>query len=113
MLGSSEYLDFLDRPYASFNFKYRSRSKQVSKNFTYRQLNKYFTTEALQAELIIPRSPSPTPLEERPEETLTREELLELLARMRRSVSSSVSTILFQKLINYQGTNPMRDVRQT
>ncbi|MCJ1244363.1 hypothetical protein MMC30_001561 [Trapelia coarctata] len=57
-----DYLDSLKHPYASFSFKYRSR-------------------KALQAELIIPRTPSPIPLEDRPQETLNREELLELLNR--------------------------------
>lgn len=31
--------------------------------------------------MIVPRSPSPVPLEDRPRDSLTREELLELLAR--------------------------------
>lgn len=31
--------------------------------------------------MIVPRSPSPVPLEDRPRDTLTREELLELLDR--------------------------------
>lgn len=35
----------------------------------------------LKAEMVIPRKPSPVPLEERPRDSLTREELLELLAR--------------------------------
>ena len=38
-------------------------------------------TEALQDMCIIRRSPSPVPLERRPKDQLTREELLELLNR--------------------------------
>ena len=83
-LGKCECIDFLDRPYATFHFKYRSRRKYF--NLTSYQDMLIRNPEALQAELIIPRSPSPVPLEERPEESLTREELLELLARTRRSV---------------------------
>lgn len=83
-IGNCEYFDFLDRPYATFHFKYRSRRKYFI--ITSYQDLLIRDPEALQAELIIPRSPSPVPLEERPEESLTREELLELLARTRRSV---------------------------
>jgi len=36
-------------------------------------------TDALKALCVIPRSPSPVPLEDRPREELSREELLELL----------------------------------
>ena len=37
--------------------------------------------EALQSMCIIPRSPTPLALEDRPRDTLSRDELLELLAR--------------------------------
>ncbi|MCJ1399038.1 hypothetical protein MMC11_002240 [Xylographa trunciseda] len=57
-----DYVDKRDSPYVNFEFRYRSR-------------------RALQIEGIIPRSPSPVPLEDRPVESLTREEALELLAR--------------------------------
>ncbi|KAH0006758.1 hypothetical protein KCU78_g12140, partial [Aureobasidium melanogenum] len=50
--------------FAVFNFRYRSRRD-------------------LQTLYLIPRSPSPIPLEDRPEESLNREELLELLRRQK------------------------------
>ncbi|KAK6007689.1 hypothetical protein QM012_004503 [Aureobasidium pullulans] len=50
--------------FAAFNFRYRSRKD-------------------LQTLYLIPRSPSPIPLEDRPEEDLNREELLELLRRQK------------------------------
>ncbi|MCJ1390452.1 hypothetical protein MMC18_003311 [Xylographa bjoerkii] len=59
---TSDYIDQVDSPFVKFEFRYRSR-------------------RALQIEGIIPRSPSPVPLEDRPVESLTREEAIELLAR--------------------------------
>ncbi|MCJ1352080.1 MAG: hypothetical protein MMC33_002064 [Icmadophila ericetorum] len=62
---SCEYLDDVSKPYLNFEFRYRSR-------------------KALQNMFIIPRSPSPSPplpLEDRPPESLSREELLELVNR--------------------------------
>ncbi|MCJ1438438.1 hypothetical protein MMC27_007826 [Xylographa pallens] len=56
------YVDINGSPFVKFEFRYRSR-------------------RALQIEGIIPRSPSPIPLEDRPVESLTREEAIELLAR--------------------------------
>ncbi|KAF2677306.1 hypothetical protein K458DRAFT_163912 [Lentithecium fluviatile CBS 122367] len=52
------------KPFATFKFKYRSRS-------------------ALQSLLVIPRSPSPVPLEERDINTLNPEEMRELLKRQK------------------------------
>jgi hypothetical protein len=40
-------------------------------------------TEDLQTLRLIPRSPTPVPLEDRPQESLNREELLELLRRQK------------------------------
>ncbi|OJD40029.1 uncharacterized protein BKCO1_200017 [Diplodia corticola] len=62
-----EYEDYENgkrHPFAIFTFRYRSR-------------------RALQAECIIPRTPTPVPLEERPIEELTPEELRELVRRQR------------------------------
>ncbi|KAI5269935.1 hypothetical protein E4T47_06590 [Aureobasidium subglaciale] len=58
-----EYLND-GEPFATFQFRYRSRRD-------------------LQTLCLIPRSPSPVPLENRPEESLSREELLELLRRQK------------------------------
>ncbi|KAI1629870.1 hypothetical protein EDD37DRAFT_73633 [Exophiala viscosa] len=49
---------------------------------------KYRTRRALQSLMIIERSPTPLPLEERPVEELTREEMAELLRRQNSSESS-------------------------
>ncbi|KAA6410322.1 MAG: hypothetical protein FRX48_05743 [Lasallia pustulata] len=57
-----EYINGLESPSVVFNFKYRSR-------------------KSLQGMLVIPRTPSPVPLEQRPIDELTREEALELLRR--------------------------------
>ncbi|KAI4838070.1 hypothetical protein E4T44_08224 [Aureobasidium sp. EXF-8845] len=57
--------------FATFNFRYRSRNTIL--NFA----------EDLQISCLISRSPSPIPLEDRPEDSLTREELLELLRRQK------------------------------
>ncbi|KAI8934333.1 hypothetical protein NX059_009069 [Plenodomus lindquistii] len=58
-------------PFATFTFRYRSRA-------------------ALKSLLIIPRSPSPVPLEERDVETLTAEESRQLIRRLRQRDRSAV-----------------------
>lgn len=57
-------------PFATFNFRYRSRA-------------------ALKALCIIPRSPSPVPLEDRPVDDLSPEEMRELLKRQRERDATS------------------------
>ncbi|KAF2127324.1 hypothetical protein P153DRAFT_433116 [Dothidotthia symphoricarpi CBS 119687] len=59
-----DYMDSVDKPIATYKFKYRSK-------------------HALQSLLIMPRSPSPVPLEERDVDTLNAEEMRELLRRQR------------------------------
>ncbi|KAH5442985.1 hypothetical protein HBI23_168540 [Parastagonospora nodorum] len=61
---SSDYLDPEKKPFAIFHFKYRSR-------------------DALKALMIIPRSPSPVPLEDRYVDTLSPQEMRQLLRRQR------------------------------
>ncbi|RMZ66093.1 hypothetical protein GMOD_00005162 [Pyrenophora seminiperda CCB06] len=61
---SCDYIDSIEKPFAVYTFKYRSRA-------------------ALQSLLIIPRSPSPVPLEDRDVDTLTAEESRELVRRLR------------------------------
>lgn len=62
--SKSEYIDPLDKPFAGLNFRYRPYS-------------------GLQALGLIPRTPEPVPLEERPIESLTSEEMRILLRRQR------------------------------
>ncbi|KAH0364053.1 hypothetical protein KCU65_g6976, partial [Aureobasidium melanogenum] len=57
-------------PVAVFEFRYRSKA-------------------SLKQLMIIPRTPSPVPLEDRPEEELSREEMTELLRRYKASASST------------------------
>jgi hypothetical protein len=64
-----DYVDGPDLPIAVFNFRYRSRND-------------------LKAECIIPRSPTPIPLEDRSIEDLTMEEARELLRRQKVLISS-------------------------
>ncbi|KAE9985901.1 hypothetical protein EG328_006741 [Venturia inaequalis] len=66
---SLTYIDGRESPFATICFRYRSLND-------------------LKAELIIPRSPSPVPLEDRPLESLTLEEMLELLIRQREQAAS-------------------------
>ncbi|KAG9190579.1 hypothetical protein G6011_08667 [Alternaria panax] len=61
---SFDHLDTNCQPFITFKFKYRSRA-------------------ALQSLLIIPREPSPAPLEDRDFDTLTLEEARELIRRQR------------------------------
>ncbi|KAK8218486.1 hypothetical protein IWZ01DRAFT_155306 [Phyllosticta capitalensis] len=63
-LPSLERIDESDAPYAVFKFRYRS-------------------AEALKSMHLMPRTPEPVPLEERPIEELTSEEMRELLRRQR------------------------------
>lgn len=67
MTWDFEYEDYVDgkrHPFAIFTFRYRSK-------------------KALQAEYIVPKSPTPVPLEDRPIEELTPDELRELVRRQR------------------------------
>ncbi|KAG9683845.1 hypothetical protein KCU95_g18025, partial [Aureobasidium melanogenum] len=59
-------------PAAVFEFRYRSKA-------------------SLKQLMIIPRTPSPIPLEDRPEEELSREEMTELLRRYKANASSTAS----------------------
>lgn len=59
-----DWIDPVDKPFATFRFRYRSM-------------------DDLKSEFIVPRSQSPVPLEERPVESLTAEEMRELLTRQR------------------------------
>lgn len=56
--------------------------KELLGNFDL-QLLMYCFPDALKAEGVIPRSPTPVPLEDRPVETLSAEELQELVRRQK------------------------------
>ncbi|KAL9122507.1 MAG: hypothetical protein Q9187_000944 [Circinaria calcarea] len=75
-----DQIDPTDCPYAVFKFKYRSRSTSLF-TIPLPKLDANLQPEDLQDLLIIPRPATPVPLEERPKNELTREELLELLNR--------------------------------
>ncbi|KAH7125781.1 hypothetical protein B0J11DRAFT_487707 [Dendryphion nanum] len=65
--------DLIDKtPFAQFVFKYRSR-------------------EALKSLLVIPRTPIPVPLEDRPVESLTHQEALELLRRQKENAARNIT----------------------
>ncbi|KAL1623680.1 hypothetical protein SLS56_008129 [Neofusicoccum ribis] len=64
------YIDSRKEPFAVFNFRYRSRA-------------------ALQALNMIPRSPEPVPLEDRPIDSLNQEEMRELLRRQREQLAAA------------------------
>ncbi|KAF2809635.1 uncharacterized protein BDZ99DRAFT_463419 [Mytilinidion resinicola] len=74
-----EYVDTVKSPFATFNFRYRSR-------------------DALKALHIIPRSASPVALEDRPVEDLTPEELRELVKRQRERDAISAHKVKREKI---------------
>jgi hypothetical protein len=80
---SYDYVGASDRPFATFKFKYRSKGKQYYLcRFYIKGLTR--VVAALQSLLIVPRSPSPVPLEDRDVNTLTPEESRELIRRLRK-----------------------------
>jgi hypothetical protein len=87
-------IDPKEKPFAHFCFRYRSIStSSFSLHHPFACIVELTTAvDDLKAELIIPRSPSPIPLEDRPLESLSLEESLELLRRQRVSVQSSSVT---------------------
>lgn len=81
MTWDFEYEDYVDgkrHPFAIFTFRYRSK-------------------KALQAEYIVPKSPTPVPLEDRPIEELTPDELRELVRRQREREATQQSVKLEMK----------------
>jgi hypothetical protein len=71
-------------PVATFHFKYRSQGREfktLRQNWMADRLT--HSAESLKQLLVIPRSPSPTPLEERDPKDLTPAEARELIRRQR------------------------------
>ncbi|KAE9969442.1 hypothetical protein BLS_005353 [Venturia inaequalis] len=66
----TQFIDARDKPFAVFNFRYRSMND-------------------LKAELIVPRSESPVPLENRLVDDLSREEMRELLKRQKQQIEEA------------------------
>jgi len=81
-MGADVHWDFGKVPMAVYTFKYRTRS-MPSDPPARPKGHADKTTEDLQIEGVIERSPSPAPLEERDLETLSPEEMRELLRRQR------------------------------
>jgi hypothetical protein len=92
-----DFVDFSDAPCATFHFLYTSRSKLANTLTNWRPLDSYRSqrlptvanggTGELQSLDVVPRTPSPIPLEEKPEDELTTEELRKLTRRLRVSKS--------------------------
>lgn len=78
----SEYVDPKRKPFVSFKFKYRSRGMHAHLLYIY-MLWLIVSIEALQSLLIIARTPSPVPLEERDVDSLSPHEMRDLLRRQR------------------------------
>jgi hypothetical protein len=74
-------VDPTKKAFAVWTFKYRSKGITSVISIEAIRANKCSLTAALQSLLIVPRSPSPVPLEDRDVDTLTPEEMRELLRR--------------------------------
>ena len=83
-----EYTDRL--PVATFLFKCRSKSKSQT---LLREIIAYITLGDLQLLRVIPRSPSPVPLELRPVEELSLEEARELIKRQQLRLYTKTSSM--------------------
>lgn len=77
-------VEFVDgeNPFATFRFKYVSKSNCAPPTVM-ACADPCLYSGALQAMLLIPRTPSPVPLEERPIESLSVEEMKQLLQQYR------------------------------
>jgi hypothetical protein len=75
------HVDRNQMPFATFVFKYRSGGRDSSD--TSYALHLILSLDALKSLMVIPRSPSPVPLEDRDIATLTEAEMRELLKRQR------------------------------
>ncbi|KAH4107673.1 hypothetical protein HBH46_051040 [Parastagonospora nodorum] len=86
---TTDYVDPRKIPFTTFNFKYRSR-------------------HALKALMIVPRSPSPAPLEDRDIDTLTPEEMRQLLRRQREGGQAPQAVKQEQRVKQEQGVKRER-----
>lgn len=77
------YIDPPDIPFATVEFRYRSLGMWL---MTLQTQTAHTCLEALKVEGVMPRSPSPMPLEERPIDSLSQQEMRELLIRQRVSI---------------------------
>jgi hypothetical protein len=76
-----DHVDSNQMAFATYIFKYRSRGRSVANPAFALHLMLYLA--ALESLMVIPRSPSPVPLEDRDIATLTEAEMRELLQRQR------------------------------
>lgn len=80
---SAKYTDGRDCPLATFIFKYRSLSERLFSHSKRYLLTLSLNSEALKDLLLIPRTPPPAPLEDRPVDSLSQEELKTLVERLK------------------------------
>jgi hypothetical protein len=76
-----DHVDSNQMAFATYIFKYRSRGRSVANPACTIHLMLYLA--ALESLMVIPRSPTPIPLEDRDIDTLTEAEMRELLKRQR------------------------------
>ena len=72
-----------DNPFATYVFYYRSLGMKIFPEFCQLLLLISAPADALKALMIIPRTPTPLPLERRNSEDLTADERLELIRRLK------------------------------
>jgi len=75
------YIDPYHLPAVEFTFKYRSKCRSNCPLHALNAAQSYASLAALQALIIVPQSPTPVPLEERPIDSLNVQELRELARR--------------------------------
>ena len=83
-----DFSDYDAQPFAEFIFRYRSERTFAFSPFVLssphaQQSANFVHAGDLKSEMIIPRSPSPVPFEDRPDEDLTHEELLRRMRELR------------------------------
>lgn len=87
-----DYVNEERLPFAKYHFKYRSLGERpptshplfMRRFFRIRRtLTDHNRVEALKSLYIVPRSPSPVPLDERPEENMSPDELRELVRQLK------------------------------
>ncbi|KAK5680042.1 hypothetical protein LTS10_007990 [Elasticomyces elasticus] len=99
-LGPPKLLEEVNRPIAQYTTRDVHKGPPLA---TY--LFKYRSLAALQALHIIPRTPSPVPLEERPVEELSIDEMRELVTRQRAKEASQADREVKQEIKRERGVD--------